>query len=58
MAAILIDEVGNGGHFDINKKLNFVEVHLASLTSLLRPLMLCLFVTHIQEPFQDHNGVR
>lgn len=58
MAAILIDEVGNGGHFDINKKLNFVEVHLASLASLLPPLMLCLFVTHIQEPFQGHNGFR
>lgn len=48
-AAILIDEVGDGGHFDMNEKLGYVETHLASLASLLPLLMLCLFLTHIQE---------
>lgn len=34
-AGILIDKVGDGSHFDLNKKLNFVDVHLANLASLL-----------------------
>lgn len=51
MAAILIDRVPEGDHFDMKENLDFVEIHPASVASLFPSLMLCLFIAHIREPF-------
>ena len=51
MAAILIDKVPEEDHVDMKENLDFVEIDPASVASLFPSWMLCLFITHIREPF-------
>lgn len=57
MAAVLMDKVPEGDCFDMKEDLDFVEVPLASVASLFPYFTLFLFITHVQEPFKDCNGI-
>lgn len=56
MAAFLIDKVGDGGPF-WHRDTGLSCDSSGKSTFLLLLLVLCLFVTHIQAPFQGGNGV-